>query len=43
MVANNQSSDTQRRAGKLHAHLQYGRIDEILSPGPLTGCAYVGK
>jgi uncharacterized alpha-E superfamily protein len=33
MVANDQSSETQRRAGKLRADLQYGHIDEILSTG----------
>ena len=33
MVANDQSSETQRRAGKLRAELQYGRIDEILATG----------
>ena len=33
MVANDQSSDTLRRAGRLRADLQYGRIDEILSTG----------
>ena len=32
-VANEQSSETQRRAGRLRADLQYGRIDEILSTG----------
>ena len=32
-VANEQSHDTQRRAGRLHADLQYGRIDEILATG----------
>lgn len=32
-VANEQSSETQRRAGKLQAELQYGRIDEILATG----------
>ena len=33
MVANDQSSDTLRLAGRLRADLQYGRIDEILSTG----------
>jgi uncharacterized alpha-E superfamily protein len=33
MVANDQSSETQRRAGKLRAELQYGNIDEILANG----------
>ncbi len=33
MVANDQSVETQRRAGKLRAELQYGRIDEILATG----------
>ena len=33
MVANEQSGETLRRAGRLHADLQYGRIDEILSTG----------
>ena len=33
MVANDQLSETQRRAGKLRADLQYGRIDEILATG----------
>ncbi|MBS0446205.1 MAG: alpha-E domain-containing protein [Proteobacteria bacterium] len=32
-VANEQSSDTLRHAGRLHADLQYGRIDEILATG----------
>ncbi len=32
-IANDQSSETQRRAGKLRAELQYGRIDEILATG----------
>jgi uncharacterized alpha-E superfamily protein len=32
-VANEQSHDTQRRAGRLHADLQYGRIDALLPPG----------
>ncbi|HJV96054.1 MAG TPA: alpha-E domain-containing protein, partial [Albitalea sp.] len=33
MVANEQSSETLRRAGRLYADLQYGRIDEILATG----------
>ncbi len=33
MVANEQSSETLRRAGRLHSDLQYGRIDEILATG----------
>lgn len=33
MVTSDQSSETQRRAGKLRADLQYGRIDEILATG----------
>lgn len=32
-VANEQSGETLRRAGRLRADLQYGRIDEILSTG----------
>lgn len=32
-VANEQSGETLRRAGRLHADLQYGRIDEILATG----------
>jgi uncharacterized alpha-E superfamily protein len=32
-VANAQSADTERRAGKLFAELQYGRIDDILATG----------
>jgi uncharacterized alpha-E superfamily protein len=32
-VSNDQSAETQRRAGKLLADLQYGRIDEILATG----------
>jgi uncharacterized alpha-E superfamily protein len=32
-VANEQSAETQRRAGRLQADLQYARIDEILSTG----------
>ena len=32
-VANDQSRETQRRAGKLLADLQYARIDEILATG----------
>jgi uncharacterized alpha-E superfamily protein len=33
MVANEQSSETLRRAGRLRSDLQYGRIDEILQTG----------
>jgi uncharacterized alpha-E superfamily protein len=33
MVSNEQSAETLRRAGRLHADLQYGRIDEILATG----------
>jgi uncharacterized alpha-E superfamily protein len=33
MVANDQSAETQRRAGKLRAELQYGAIEEILANG----------
>ncbi len=33
MVANEQSADTLRLAGRLQADLQYGRIDEILATG----------
>ncbi|GKT23338.1 alpha-E domain-containing protein [Acidovorax sp. SUPP3334] len=33
VVANDQSSETQRKAGRLLADLRYGRIDEILSTG----------
>lgn len=33
VVANEMSGETQRRAGKLKADLQYARIDEILSTG----------
>ncbi|MBK6853760.1 MAG: alpha-E domain-containing protein [Burkholderiales bacterium] len=33
LVANDQSSETLRRAGRLRADLEYGRIDEILSTG----------
>jgi uncharacterized alpha-E superfamily protein len=33
VVANAQSAETLRRAGRLHADLQYGRIDEILATG----------
>jgi uncharacterized alpha-E superfamily protein len=32
-VSNDQSAETQRRAGKLLADLQYARIDEILATG----------
>ena len=33
LVANRQSDETLRRAGRLRADLQYGRIDEILATG----------
>lgn len=33
VVANEQSAETQRCAGRLLADLQYGRIDEILATG----------
>jgi uncharacterized alpha-E superfamily protein len=33
LVANAQSAETLRRAGRLHSDLQYGRIDEILATG----------
>jgi uncharacterized alpha-E superfamily protein len=33
IVANDMSGETQRRAGKLKAELQYARIDEILATG----------
>ena len=33
LVANDQSGETQRRAGKLRADLEFGRIDEILATG----------
>jgi len=33
LVANDQSADTLRRAGRLRADLDYARIDEILSTG----------
>ena len=33
MVANEQSQDTLRRAGRLRADLRFGRIDEILATG----------
>jgi uncharacterized alpha-E superfamily protein len=33
LVANSQSGETRRRAGRLQADLRYGRIDEILSTG----------
>jgi uncharacterized alpha-E superfamily protein len=33
LVANQQSAETLRRAGRLRADLQYGRIDEILATG----------
>ena len=33
LVANDQSSETLRRAGRLNADLEFGRIDEILATG----------
>ena len=33
LVANSQSGETRRRAGRLQADLRYGRIDEILATG----------
>ena len=33
LVANEHSGETLRRAGRLHADLQFGRIDEILATG----------
>ena len=33
VLANDQSAETQRRAGRLLSELQYGRIDEILATG----------
>ncbi len=33
MIANDQSGETHRRAGKLCSELKYGRIDEILATG----------
>ncbi len=33
LVANDHSSETLRRAGRLRADLEYGRIDEILATG----------
>jgi uncharacterized alpha-E superfamily protein len=33
LVANEQSGETRRRAGRLRSDLQFGRIDEILSTG----------
>lgn len=33
LVANDQSAETLRRAGRLHADLEFGRIDEILATG----------
>ncbi|MNG38318.1 hypothetical protein D3C84_1259810 [compost metagenome] len=32
-VRNQQSAETQRRAGKLLADLQYGQVEEILATG----------
>ena len=33
LVANAQSADTERRAGRLKSDLEFGRIDEILATG----------
>jgi uncharacterized alpha-E superfamily protein len=33
LVANAQSSETLRRAGRLHSDLQFGKIEEILATG----------
>lgn len=33
LIANDQSAETLRRAGRLNADLEYGRIDEILATG----------
>ena len=33
LIANEQSSETLRRAGRLQSDLRYGRIDEILATG----------
>jgi uncharacterized alpha-E superfamily protein len=33
VMANDQSAETQRRAGRLRAELQYGAIEEILANG----------
>jgi len=33
LVANENSGETQRRAGRLRSDLQFGRIDEILATG----------
>ncbi len=33
LVANSHSGETQRQAGMLHAHLRYGRIEDILEHG----------
>jgi uncharacterized alpha-E superfamily protein len=33
LVANHQSAETERRAGRLRSDLQFGRIDEILATG----------
>ena len=33
LVANEQSGETRRRAGRLRSDLQFGRIDEILATG----------
>ena len=36
LVANSQSAETLRSAGRLHSDLKYGRIDEILAAGVHT-------
>ena len=33
VVANEQSGETQRRAGEIHAALLYGRIEDVLATG----------
>jgi uncharacterized alpha-E superfamily protein len=33
LVANAQSGETLRRAGRLHSDLQFGKIEEILATG----------
>ena len=33
LIANSNSGETQRQAGMLHAHLRYGRIEDILEHG----------
>jgi uncharacterized alpha-E superfamily protein len=32
-VANDRSGETLRRAGEIHASLEYGRIDDVLASG----------